>query len=348
MTIASKLNLLRQDVADARNAITSMGGTVTENGGTSQLAEDIQTIPISVGVLREISEDGTFQIPQTPFSFSLPEDATKLGENSLRYGFYKASNLTETDLSSLVQITEDNAMSYGFYQCTGLTKANLSGLAMIDSAEAMNYAFEGCIRLATLNLRALAIVKGQAAMYRAFYNCSKLTEINLPWLVYVGTYEDNSPQIEMAYCFVGCSQLETLNLGRLKSLGYSSMLYGFQNCTNLESVDIHSLEKIGRSGLSNAFMGCTSLESVSFNSLNEMRQNALTQTFRGCTNLKHLYFHSLTMESFTENNTMVQMLMGVTGCTVHLPSVLDNATFKAYNFVRNGFSGTNTTILYDL
>lgn len=348
MSLTSKLQLIKQDVNRARNAITEMGGSVTENGGTSQLENDIKTIPISVGVLREIAPDGTFQIPQAPFKFSLSEDATKLGENSLRYGFYKATNLTEIDFSSLIQITEDYAMSYAFYQCTGLTKADLSGLAMVDSTEAMNYAFEGCITLNTLILRALAIVRGQATMYRAFHGCSGLTEAILPWLLYVGTYEDNSAQTEMAYCFAGCSALQTVNLGRLKSLGYSSMLNAFQNCTSLQTVDIHSLEKIGRSGLSSAFAGCTNLESVSFNSLNEMRQNALYQTFRGCTKLKNLYFHALTMESFTENNTMAQMLQGVTGCTVHLPAELDNTTFKNYNFVRNGFNGTNTTILYDL
>lgn len=348
MSLASKLQLIKQDVNRARNAVTEMGGSVTENGGTSQLAADIKTIPISVGVLREIAPDGTFQIPQSPFKFSLPEDATKLGENSLRYGFFKASNLTEIDFSSLLQITEDNAMSYGFWQCTGLNKVDLSGLAMIDSAEAMNYAFEGCIGLKTLILRALSIVRGQATMYRAFHGCSQLTEVNLPWLLYVGTYEDNSAKTEMAYCFANCSALKTLNLGRLKSLGYSSLLQTFQNCTSLETVDIHSLEKIGKSGLTSTFAGCTSLESVSFDSLNEMRQNALYQTFRGCTNLKHLYFPALTMDSFTENNTMAQMLQALSGCTVHLPAVLDNTTFKNYNFVRNGFGGTNTQILYDL
>lgn len=348
MSLASKLQLIKQDVNRARNAVTEMGGSVTKNGGTSQLAADIKTIPISVGVLREIAPDGTFQIPQSPFKFSLSEDATKLGENSLRYGFFKASNLTETDLGSLIQITEDNAMSYGFYQCIGLTKVDLSGLAMIDSTEALNYAFEGCIRLNTLSLGALAIVRGQSAMYRAFHGCSGLTEVNLPWLIYVGTYGDNSAKTEMTFCFANCSALETLNLGRLKEIGYSSLLQTFQNCTSLETVDIHSLERIGRSGLSSTFAGCTSLESVSFNSLNEMRQNALTQTFRGCTNLKHLYFPALTMESFTESNTMVNMLQTVTGCTVHLPAVLDNTTFKNYNFVRNGFGGTNTQILYDL
>lgn len=45
MTIASALTALNQDIQDARTAITSKGGTVTVDGGSSQLATDIATIP---------------------------------------------------------------------------------------------------------------------------------------------------------------------------------------------------------------------------------------------------------------------------------------------------------------
>lgn len=45
MSIASKLNLLQQDITNARNTITDKGGTVTVDGGSSQLSNDIDTIP---------------------------------------------------------------------------------------------------------------------------------------------------------------------------------------------------------------------------------------------------------------------------------------------------------------
>ena len=44
MTIASTLTALNQDIQNARTAITAKGGTVTVNGGSSQLATDIATI----------------------------------------------------------------------------------------------------------------------------------------------------------------------------------------------------------------------------------------------------------------------------------------------------------------
>lgn len=45
MTISSALTALNQDIQDARTAIENKGGTVTVDGGSSQLATDIQNIP---------------------------------------------------------------------------------------------------------------------------------------------------------------------------------------------------------------------------------------------------------------------------------------------------------------
>lgn len=45
MTIASALTALNQDIQNARTTITTKGGTVTADGGSSQLATDIATIP---------------------------------------------------------------------------------------------------------------------------------------------------------------------------------------------------------------------------------------------------------------------------------------------------------------
>lgn len=45
MTVASALTALNQDIQDARTAIINKGGTVTVDGGSSQLTTDIQNIP---------------------------------------------------------------------------------------------------------------------------------------------------------------------------------------------------------------------------------------------------------------------------------------------------------------
>ena len=56
MSIATALTALHSDVENARNKIAEMGGTVTPNGGTSQLSADIATIPQGGGELPELTD----------------------------------------------------------------------------------------------------------------------------------------------------------------------------------------------------------------------------------------------------------------------------------------------------
>ena len=59
MTIASALSSLAQDITNARTAITGKGGTVTVDGGSSQLATDIGTITELKGQTRTVTLTST-------------------------------------------------------------------------------------------------------------------------------------------------------------------------------------------------------------------------------------------------------------------------------------------------
>lgn len=59
MTIASALTALQQDITNARTAITGKGGTVTVDGGSSQLATDIGTITELKGQTRSVTLTST-------------------------------------------------------------------------------------------------------------------------------------------------------------------------------------------------------------------------------------------------------------------------------------------------
>ena len=66
MSIATALTALNSDVVNARNKIVEMGGAVTPNGGTSQLSDDIATIPQGGGealINGRKFECGTFTFP---------------------------------------------------------------------------------------------------------------------------------------------------------------------------------------------------------------------------------------------------------------------------------------------
>ena len=64
MTIASALTDLNTDIQNARTAITNKGGTVTVDGGSSQLATDIGTIPTGIQPTGTISitQNGTYNV----------------------------------------------------------------------------------------------------------------------------------------------------------------------------------------------------------------------------------------------------------------------------------------------
>ena len=148
MSIASELTALHGDITAARSAITAKGGTVTPNGGSSQLATDIATIPSGggVGITREVTAQGVYQIPQSNFTFSTPESALDLGDKALKGAFWYpdeigTSTLVGADLSSLTQISGASALSSAFRQCLNFTTCNLSNVTKITGHLALSYAF---------------------------------------------------------------------------------------------------------------------------------------------------------------------------------------------------------------
>lgn len=68
MTIASALTALNTDIQNARTAITNKGGTVTVDGGSSQLASDISTITELKGESRSVQITSTSGNTFTPTS----------------------------------------------------------------------------------------------------------------------------------------------------------------------------------------------------------------------------------------------------------------------------------------
>ena len=158
-----------------------------------------------------------------------------------------------------------------------------------------------------------------AAMHSAFYYCSNLTSVDL-------------------------SSLTTVS-------GYSSMYFTFSSCTSLTSVDLSNLTTLsGADSMTGIFSSCTSLTSIDLSNLTTVRgSSAMSSIFYECTSLTTLSFPALTSTSFGSQytNQFNDMLKGVTGCTVHFPSNLQSV-IGSWASVVAGFSGTNTTVLFDL
>lgn len=120
-----------------------------------------------------------------------------------------------------------------------------------------------------------------------------------------------------------------------------------QNCSNLREISFASLTGISMGGLNGTFKNCTSLKTATFPALSLVGPSQ-TNIFEGCTSLQHLYFPAMGATGHSYD-MFKNMLLGVTGCTVHFPENTESdLTSGDYAAFSNGFGGTNTTILFDL
>lgn len=211
-----------------------------------------------------------------------------------------------------------------FYNYTSPPKAQLTGEVNLSdlrsiSEGSLSMAFFRQIGVTGVDLSKLTIINGQSALSNAFYS-TRLVNVNFPELTTIkGQYALNQ-------AFYGCVSLRTISFPKLTTIenAYRCFFQTFDGCSNLESVSFPLLSNIiGTTDFVNAFSRCTGLTQVSF--------------------------PSLISNNFTSGNNIdfTNMLIGVTGCTVHFPSNLQ-AVIGNRSDVTSGFNGTNTVILFDL
>jgi len=190
-SLQNNIDTIQDTLDDIRTAIINKGGTVTGTDITTY-ASGIDNIPIPNVINREVV-NGVYQAPTTSFTFSLPSNATDLGNYVMQYAFQGCTGLTSVDLSNLTTVSGSNAMTSAFYGCTGLTGTlDLSSLTTISGYQAMIYAFQGCTGLTSVDLSNLTTVSGNSAMNQAFSGCTKLTTLSFPSLISTGfgSYKD--------------------------------------------------------------------------------------------------------------------------------------------------------------
>ena len=194
------------------------------------------------GLNREVSSQGVYEIPVDDFTFTLPSNATDVGDYAIYYAFYGCTSLISVDLSSLTAVSGMSAIREAFYSCTRLTSADLSNLIVISTQYAMYYTFYGCTSLTSVDLSSLTTISGQNAMQYAFSGCTGLTSVDLSSLTNIsGSYV-------MSRAFYKCTSLTSLSFPALTSTSFGSyanqfsyMLQGVTGCTvhfpsNLQSV----------------------------------------------------------------------------------------------------------------
>lgn len=192
------------------DTLTNIANAIRGKNGSSnkykpgQMADAIDNIPVGgLGIPREVI-DGVYRIPEVT-SFSLPPNATNVGQYALAYAFYSCPSLTSVDLSSLTKVSGENAFYEAFYNCTALTSVDLSSLTTISGSGALASAFYNCTALASVNLSSLTTVSGYHALYAAFSRCSSLTSISFPALTVAGLQFGSSQFDDMIRGVTGCT-----------------------------------------------------------------------------------------------------------------------------------------------
>ena len=262
--------------------------------------------------------NGVYVADNTATSFSF-NGATSVFQFGLPYGFTNCTNLISLYGEENLLTVYEYGLFHAF-QGSGLVgSVNLSSV-YYAAANSFYYAFNGCIGITSADL-------------------SSLTSITTP-----DTFNN---------CFSDCTNLTSCDLSSLESVtGARGLAHFVENCTSITRVDLSSLiSATGNQALDRCFRGCTSLTSMTFNSLSTATgaANGLMQyCFADCTSLTSLSFPALTSTSFgTRTNQFDSMLNGVTGCTVHFPSNVQSV-IGSWTSVTNGFSGTDTIVLFDL
>ena len=149
--------------------------------GFSSVTVDVPSSS-GVGIPREVSAQGVYQMPTSSFTFSLPSNATDIGDYGLSGAFQGCTALTSVDLSALTTVSGDSGFSTAFYGCTGLTSVSFPSLTTVLGDYAFSNTFRDCTGLTSVNFPSLTTVSGSYELSNAFNGCTNIESISFPSL----------------------------------------------------------------------------------------------------------------------------------------------------------------------
>lgn len=192
------------------DTLTNIANAIRGKNGSSnkykpgQMANAIDNIPTGgLGIPRDVI-DGVYRMPEAT-SFSLPSNATNVGQYALAYAFYSCPSLTSVDLSSLTSVSGENAFYEAFFKCTALTSVDLSSLTTLSGRSALASAFDACTALTSVDFSSLTTVSGYHSLSGAFSRCSSLTSLSFPALTVAGLKYGSAQFDNMIMGVTGCT-----------------------------------------------------------------------------------------------------------------------------------------------
>lgn len=359
MSIATEITRLQTAKADIKTSLENKGATIPYSTKLDEYSTIIDSLPNAVkygmsadNILGNVNSNGEIQQPTQLFDLVLSGVEKIQIDDIFHYKFAYNSAVKSVTFPDLIYV----GTAYGgqsicadmFLYCSNIESASFPELIGTNGNFPTNNAFRemftNCSKLKTLNMPKLKkLYQSSYSLFSICRGCSQLTSFNLDSLEQV-----YSNMLETA--FQNCTSLTSASFPKLTEVIAEGFKQTFQGCTSLNSVSFPLLEYANYSrAFYNCFTSCSSLTSVSFPALAEIKNSQIFMyCFSGCTSLTSVSFPALTSQSFgSYTNQFQNMLNGVSGCTVHFPSNLQSV-ISSWSDVTNGFSGTNTTVLFDL
>lgn len=227
MTIASALADLNTDIQNARTAVTNKGGTVTVDGGSSQLATDIGTITELKGETKTINPSTTTQ--------TITPSAGKNGITSATVNPVTSdidANIQAGNIKKDVQIL---GVIGTFEGSVGIARAIENG-EFKTGAESWEFP-SGVTSI------------GSYACYYGQYNNTKLKTVSgCENITEVANYG-------FAYCFSDNTSLNSVfDFSKLETVGERGFYYGWRNCTSqTRKFDFSGVKTVENYGFAYAF-----------------------------------------------------------------------------------------------
>lgn len=292
-------------------------------------------------------------------SISLPSVQRLSSTNGSITLFKGCISLDTIDISALTQITCSNGKNSLFEGCTYLSSINLGKLATIRCADnrmfygctsleglslsaitdynisSTDYICSGCTQLVEVSMPISAVnLKGACSM---FNGCSQLKTVSLPNLATIKCstnamftadvmLEEISLPIISLDCgtnmmFVGCANLQTINLESLQSINYrDDGNRMFLNCTSLTSISFPALKSVvGTQGGDAMFYNLVALTKVDMPVLENWQSGYALYPLVG-TSIQSINFPSLrTLKAGSSVFPFAEIK--ASGVTVNLPNL---------------------------
>lgn len=275
-------------------------------------------------ILGDVDADGVLQVPTEQVDLVFTGVKKIVGEYTtpVLKGTFQNSNVRSVSFPDLEEWDSNYSGDGLFRYCKNLTTFSVPKLKTIkgrflpyglDTSGVKSIAFESLVSLP----------KG---IIENLLGSSEVESVSFPELTELAGWD------YARIVITSCSKLKQFNAPKLKTIAH------YANLPNNSTTHQVKLD------LSNN----TVLESITFPALDDIRSNRCI-SFYYDTSLQSVSFPALKSTSFYSGLTDFgyNMLQGVTGCTVHFPSNLQNV-IGSWTSVQNGFGGTNTVVLFDL